>query len=191
MSAANFRRSRSTRAIPDFVRLRFYLDDDFPCIKSQVDLIIELKKRGTNHAMIRRLLAKALRQVRNQAHHAFQQDDDLVVVGFIIAAGNVWQYGELERSDALVALPNPNFRDKTYTPTPSAISECSSSICSTPAAPSRRTTTSRVTSPNVLRSSNPSPPSQAQIRLDTMGFPRVFTNTSLPEQSQWLSDVKE
>jgi hypothetical protein len=134
--------------------------------------------------MIQRLLAKALHQVHNQAHHAFQQDDDLVVVGFIIAAGNVWQYGELECSDALIALLNPNFCNKTYTPTPSAISECSSLICSTPVAPSQRTTTSRVTSPNVLQSSNPSPPSQAQIRLNTMGFPHVFTNTSLPEQSQ-------
>jgi hypothetical protein len=45
---------------------------------------------------------------------------------------------QLERIDAL-AVPNAN-RDNAYTSTPSAISECSSSICATPEAPSWRTT---------------------------------------------------
>lgn len=171
MSATSFRRSRSTR-VPDFIRLRVYLDDNFRCIGSRVDLIIELKRRGTNRAITRRLLAKALRQVGEQARHAFQQDDDLIVVGFIIAAGNVWQYGELDRTDTL-EVPNPN-RDNTYTPTTPPTSECRSSISVTPEAHSRRATTTRVTSPNVLRSSNPSPASQAQIRLDTMEWPRLY-----------------
>jgi hypothetical protein len=104
-----------------------------------VDLVIETKK--ARYYIIRRLLAKALRQVGNQPCHAFQQDYVLVVEGSIIAAGNVWQYGELERGDALAAR-NANRRDN-YTPTPSA-----TAVCATPEAPS--TTTSRVTSQNVL-----------------------------------------
>lgn len=145
--------------------------------------------------MAERLLEKTCRQVEEQAAHAFLQDDDLTAVGFIIGAGNVWRYGDAN----VLTMGNPNARcDGTYS-LPSTVSESSSSamtgdLSSGPATPepSIRTTINMIgTSPSLFRSLNSSPPSQAQIRLDTTGWPRILTNFSLPEQIQWLSDVKE
>ena len=198
ISATNYRLSRSIR-VPDFVRLRLYLDANFYRVRSRVDLIVELKKRGIRTLMTERLLEKARRQVEEQAVHAFLQDDDLAAVGFIIGAGNVWRYGELARATVLT-FGNLNARhDGTYTPTSSTVSESSNSATpdhlnsgpATPDPPTRTTINTIGISPTLLRSLNPSPPSQAQIRLDTTGWPRVLTNFSLPEQIQWLSDVKE
>jgi hypothetical protein len=197
ISATDYRLFRSIRA-PDFVRLRLYLDANFHCVRSRVDLIVELKKRGIRILMTERLLEKVCRQVEEQAAHAFLQDDDLTAVGFIIRAGNVWRYGELAHANVLtMGNPKPN-RDGTYSPS-STGSESSNSatpghLSSGPATPepSIRTTINTIgTSPNLFRSLNPSPPSQAQIRLDTTGWPCVLTNFSLPEQIQWLADVKE
>ena len=44
ISATNYRLSRSIR-VPDFVRLRLYLDANFYRVRSRVDLIVELKKQ--------------------------------------------------------------------------------------------------------------------------------------------------
>jgi hypothetical protein len=63
-------------------------------------LVVELKKNFSKHKnrhTLKRALAEADIQAREQAIHALAGDKRLKVVGFIAAVGNVWKYGEVDR----------------------------------------------------------------------------------------------
>ena len=90
MSVADYQCFRSTR-IPDFVRRRFYLDDNFNIKASRIDMVVEVKRSAPTPGKTKHRLVKAEPQAREQAAHALAEDKRLTVVGWIAAVGNVWR----------------------------------------------------------------------------------------------------
>jgi hypothetical protein len=99
MSVADYQRFRSTQ-IPDFVRRRFYLDDNFNIKASRVDMAVEVKRSSSKPGKTKHRLVEAELQAREQAAHALAEDERLTVVGYIAAVGIVWRYGEVVGSGA-------------------------------------------------------------------------------------------
>lgn len=177
MSVAEYRRFLSTR-IPDFVRRRFYLDENLNIKASRIDLVVELKKSYSTPDETRRILVEAEIQAREQAAHALAEDKNLRVVGYIAAVGNVWRYGEVDRSNTGGRIHNAG-RDFTYTPgSSSGTPSTEASLLRTPPASQNQ---------GFKRSPAPSPDSP-QV-LDQK--PKVFKNPMSPAQKAWLTAIHE
>lgn len=181
MSVVDYQRFLSTR-IPDFVRRRFYLDDNLNIKASRIDMVVELKKSSSKPGKTKRSLVEAGLQARQQAAHALGEDERLKVVGYIAAVGNVWRYGEVVRSETGGGIHNAD-RDSTFTPessprTPSNRAEASPLDWTTPPATQNQ---------GFQRSPAPSPDSP-QVLNPT---PKVFTDPTSPAQKAWLTAIHE
>ncbi|KAF8800138.1 hypothetical protein BYT27DRAFT_6844748 [Phlegmacium glaucopus] len=180
ISMADYQRFRSTR-IPDFVRRRFYLDDNLNIKASRIDMVVELKRSSSKLGKTKRGLVEAELQAKQQAVHALAEDERLMVVGYIAAVGNVWRYGEVDRRSEIAGGIHNADRDSTYTPgsssgTPST--EASSPGWMTP--PANR-------NQGFQRSPAPSPDSPRVLNRT----PKVFTDPTSPAQKAWLTDIHE
>lgn len=184
MSVADYQCFRSTR-IPDFVRRRFYLDDNFNIKASRIDMVVEVKRSAPTPGKTKHRLVKAELQAREQAAHALAEDKRLTVVGWIAAVGNVWRYGEVDRwGETGGGIQNAQ-RDPTYTPG-------SSDSCGSPSTPVPPYNIAAQTQPTsqhggFLRSPAPSPDSPRVLNPT----PKVFTDLTLPVQKAWLTDIHE
>jgi hypothetical protein len=184
MSVADYQHFRSTR-IPDFVRRRFYLDENFNIKASRIDMVVEVKRSSSKPGKTKHRLVEAELQAREQAAHALAEDERLMVVGCIAAVGNVWRYGEVDRRGETGGGIHNAQRDPTYTPG----SSDSSGSRSTQVSPYNITAWAQPTPQHVGFLCSPAPsPDSPQVLNST---PKVFTNPTLPVQKAWLTDIHE
>ena len=176
---ADYQRLLSTR-VPDFVRRRFYLDDNLNIKASRIDMVVELKRSSSKSGNTKRRLVEAELQARQQAAHALDEDVRLKVVGCIVAVGNVWRYGEVDRSETAGGIHSAN-RDSTYTP------GSSSGTSSTEASTLKWTTPPTTWTQGFRRSPAPSPDSPQVLNAT----PKVFTDPTSPTQKAWLTTIHE
>lgn len=181
MSVTEYQRFRSTR-IPDFVRRRFYLDDNLNIKACRIDLVIELKRSSSKPGKVKRSLVEAEVQARQQAAHALAEDERLMVVGCIAAVGNVWRYGEVDRRFETGGGIHNADRDPTYTP---------GSSSGTP--PSTEAPLFDWMTPPATRNQgfqrSPAPSPDTPRVLDPT--PKVFTDPTSPAQKAWLTDIHD
>ncbi|KAG0705842.1 hypothetical protein DFH29DRAFT_905122, partial [Suillus ampliporus] len=106
---------KRSHVIPDFVqilrRIRLPLSRPPVIEREKVIFFAEIKPKRLRSEG---LFESAATQISRQAYYAFSADSTLMIIGIIVAFGNIWQYVEISRPAEVLPSNWSEFQDPTF-----------------------------------------------------------------------------